>query len=183
MQAIRHPVLLTILAVPVGLVIAALEFFYLRPLTGGQPSLDWRFDGFRAVEAVSWLTALGPRGRETILVWHYLTADLVFPALIGLALAGYTYYAARRITFFRDLGDLQLRRFCLLWVAPYLIADYGQNVMVSIMLADPVGTSYSLIRTASVFIILKHAFFGVGLLVLAALGYLGRPAVQERASK
>jgi hypothetical protein len=174
MRALRHPNVFAIAALPLLAVMMALEFLYLRPLTGGQASLDWRFDGFRPLEALSWMTALGPRGRETLLVWHYLSADLFFPILVGLALAGYTYYAARRIEPFRRLDDLILRRLCLLWIMPYLLADYGQNVMVAIMLADPVAVSHSLMRTASVFIILKYAFFTIGILVLAALAYAGR---------
>lgn len=175
MRFLRNPTVLTVAAIPVALVMLALEFLYMRPLTNGA-SLDWRFEGFRPVEALSWLTALGPRGRETVLVWHYLTADLLFPFLVGFALAGFTYFAARRAPWFRDLSDLRLRQLCVLWVLPYLIADYGQNFMIATMLIDPVGASHSLIRTASVFVILKHIFFAIGLINLAVLALLARRA-------
>jgi hypothetical protein len=173
---LRHPVVLTVAAIPVALVMLAFEFLYLRPLTSGQASLSWRFDGFKPMEALSWLTALGPRGREAVLVWHYLTADLLFPFLVGFALAGFTYYAARRVLFFRRFNDATLRRLCVIWILPYLIVDYGENILISAMLVDPVGVSHSLIRTASAFVILKHVFFGIGLIVLALLGWLGRRA-------
>ncbi|GHD05672.1 hypothetical protein ACFOEZ_01925 [Tianweitania populi] len=174
MRFLRNPGVLTVAAIPVALVMLAFEFLYLRPLTGGQASLDWRFDGFKPMEALSWLTALGPRGREAVLVWHYLTADLLFPVLVGFALGGFTYYAARRVSFFRRLADSTLRKLCVLWILPYLIVDYGENIMISAMLVDPVGVSHSLIRTASVFVILKHVFFGIGLIVIAALSVLAR---------
>ena len=176
MRFLRNPGVLTVAAIPVALVMLALEFLYLRPLTGGQASLDWRFDGFKPLEALSWLTALGPRGREAVLVWHYLTADLLFPVLVGFALGGFTYYAARRIPMLRRLNDATLRKLCVLWILPYLIADYGENIMISAMLVDPVGVSHSLIRTASVFVILKHVFFGIGLIVITALTILARRA-------
>lgn len=179
MRLLRNPIVLTVAAIPVGLVMLALEFLYLRPMTGGQASLDWRLEGFKPMEALSWLTALGPRGRETLLVWHYLTADLLFPLLVGFALGGFTYYAARELPRLRQFGDLQLRRLCVAWIMPFLIADYGSNAMIATMLIDPVGVSHSLIRTASVFVILKHAFFAVGLLVLALLAWLG---YRERSS-
>jgi hypothetical protein len=176
MRLLRNPVVLAVAAIPVALVLLALEFLYLRPLTGGQPSLDWRFDGFRPLEALSWLTALGPRGREAALVWHYLTADLLFPFLVGTALAGFTYLAARRTPRLARLPDPTLRRLCVLWVLPYLLADYGENAHNAVMLVDPVGVSHSLIRTASVLVILKHIFFAVGVLTLATLVVLSRRA-------
>lgn len=176
MRFLRHPVVLTVAAIPVALVMLALEFLYLRPLTGGQASLDWRFDGFKPMEALSWLTALGPRGREAVLVWHYLTADLLFPVLVGFALGGFTYYAARRLPFFRRFADATLRKLCVLWILPYLFVDYGENIMISAMLIDPVGASHSMMRTASVFVILKHIFFGIGLIAIAVLSVLARRA-------
>ena len=174
MRFLRNPTVFVVMAIPVGLAMLALEFLYLRPLTGGQSSLDWRFDGFKPMEALSWLTALGPRGRETALVWHYLTADLLFPYLIGSALGGFTYHAARRLDMFRNLGEARLLRLCFVWILPYLIADYGENIMIATMLVDPVGASHSLIRTASVFTILKHVFFAIGLCMIAILIGLGR---------
>jgi len=171
---------LTVAAIPVALVMLAFEFLYLRPLTGGLASLDWRYDGFKPMEALSWLTALGPRGRESVLVWHYLTADLLFPFLVGFALSGFTYYTARGVPFFQRFNDATLRKLCLVWVLPYLCMDYGENVMIAAMLIDPVGVSHSLIRTASVFVILKHVFFGIGLIALASLALLGRRAARAK---
>ena len=179
MRFLRHPGVLTVAAIPVALVMLALEFLYLRPLTGGQASLDWRYDGFRPMEALSWLTALGPRGREAVLVWHYLTADLLFPFLVGFALGGFTYYAARQLPFFRRFTDATLRKLCVLWIMPYLIADYGENIMISAMLIDPVGVSHSLMRTASAFVILKHIFFGIGLIAIAALVLMARRSARS----
>ncbi|HEV7415242.1 hypothetical protein [Tianweitania sediminis] len=176
MRLLRNPIVLAVAAVPVALIMLALEFLYLRPLTNGQSSLDWRFDGFKPMEALSWLTALGPRGREALLVWHYLTADLVFPFLVGFALAGFTFYAAREVPRLRQLGEDRLQLLCILWIVPYLLADYGSNGLISAMLIDPVGVSHSLIRTASVFVILKHLFFGIGLVMLAGLVWFGRRA-------
>lgn len=176
MRFLRNPGVLTVAAIPVALVMLAFEFLYLRPLTGGQASLDWRFDGFKPMEALSWLTALGPRGREAVLVWHYLTADLIFPFLVGFALAGFTYYTVRRVPFFRRFSDATLRRLCVLWILPYLIVDCGENIMISAMLVDPVGVSHSLMRTASAFVILKHIFFGIGLIVIAVLTFVARRA-------
>jgi len=63
-----------------------MEFFYFRQLSGGLPSLDMRYFGFTPDEGMAWLTALGRRGGEIILVWHYLTFDLLFPALLSLTL-------------------------------------------------------------------------------------------------
>ena len=87
----------------VFIAMTALEFFYFRQLSGGLPSLDMRFAGFTPDEGMAWLTALGRRGGEIILVWHYLTFDLLFPALLSLTLVSLILATGRRLKNFRAM--------------------------------------------------------------------------------
>ncbi|TIN81798.1 MAG: hypothetical protein E5Y29_11530, partial [Mesorhizobium sp.] len=80
--------------------LTALEFFYFRQLSGGLPSLDMRILGFTPDEGMAWLTALGRRGGEIILVWHYLTFDLLFPALLSVTLVSLILATGRRLKAF-----------------------------------------------------------------------------------
>jgi len=82
----RHAGALCVVSAAVFIVMTAMEFFYFRSLSGGLSSLDLRFAGFTPDEGMAWLTALGRRGSEIILVWHYLTFDLLFPALLSLTM-------------------------------------------------------------------------------------------------
>ena len=82
----RHAGALCFLSAMVFIAMTVLEFFYFRQLSGGLPSLDMRIFGFTPDEGMAWLTALGRRGGEIILVWHYLTFDLLFPALLSVTL-------------------------------------------------------------------------------------------------
>ncbi|TIY02407.1 MAG: hypothetical protein E5V22_18340, partial [Mesorhizobium sp.] len=80
----RHAAALCFACAAVFVAMTAMEFLYFRQLSGGLPSLDLRWTGFTPDEGMAWLTALGRRGSEIILVWHYLTFDLLFPALLSL---------------------------------------------------------------------------------------------------
>ena len=52
---------------------------------------------------MAWLTALGRRGGEIILVWHYLTFDLLFPALLSVTMVSLILATGRRLKTFRAL--------------------------------------------------------------------------------
>ena len=91
---------------------------------------------------MAWLTALGRRGSEIILVWHYLTFDLLFPALLSLTLVSLILAAGRRLKNFRALSAQLQSLFALVLVLPYTLADYAQNIAVAAhALRFPVGQS------------------------------------------
>lgn len=169
MRVLRYPNVFAIAALILAALVMILEFSYLRPLTGGLVGLDLRMDGFKPAEAINYVMMLGPRGRETLLVWHYLTLDLFLPAAIALALAGYTFHLLQHFSPFSQWSDRKLGIASLIWVLPYLLADYGQNILISGVLANPIGLSHSAIRAASVLGILKFIFLFIGIAFLGVL--------------
>lgn len=174
MRILRHPQILLALTGLVYMVMVVLEHFYFRRLSGGLPSLDSRVAGFSTESAFTWVTALGPAGSQAVLVWHYLTLDLVFPALFGLTLASLTLAASRNIAFFSGYSQRVRNAAALIWVSPYVLADYCQNLLIGMLLADPVGTRHSLVEAASVLVVLKFVFGGIGVAVILAMLWYSR---------
>ncbi|MDP3895462.1 MAG: hypothetical protein Q8Q62_02180 [Mesorhizobium sp.] len=167
-RLLQRPLRLAILAAANFAAMVVLDACWFRPAAGGLASLDTRVTGFTTEDAFQWLTALGPQGREAIIVWHYLTFDLTFPALFSLAVAGFVLTYARRLDRFKSLPR-RAQTLCALAVPlPYALADYGQNLLVVRMLAAPVDVSQALAAAASVLVILKFAFCIAALAIVAA---------------
>ncbi|TGT21671.1 hypothetical protein EN815_34880, partial [Mesorhizobium sp. M4B.F.Ca.ET.172.01.1.1] len=118
----RHAAALSIASIALFLVMTALEFFYFQRLSGGLFSLDMRIAGFSPDEGMAWLTALGRRGGEIIIVWHYLTFDLLFPALLSLTLVSLILAFGRRLSTFRAMPTQAQALFALVLVLPYTVA-------------------------------------------------------------
>lgn len=150
-------------------VMIALEYAYYQRLSGGLPSLDIRLTGFSPEEAVAWLTALGDRGRETLLVWQYSCLDLIFPAIFGLALAGLVLHAGRRWSYFAERSEGMQLAFALLVALPYVAANYAQNVFLIRMLADPSAASIRMVSITAELVELKVVLAVAAMLVVAAL--------------
>jgi hypothetical protein len=158
----------------VFLLMLLLEHLYFRRLSGGLPSLDTRLAGFSTDSAYAWLTALGPAGSQAVLVWHYMTLDLVFPALFGLTLASLTLAASRNVPFLATYS-LQARSMAsLVWVTPYVTADYAGNILVARFLSDPTGTRPEIIDIASILVVLKFVFAAIGIIVIVAMTLIGQ---------
>lgn len=177
MRLLRHSWALCVAAAAQFVAMTALEFLYFRRLSGGLASLDTRMFGFGAEEGMEWLTALGPTGREAVMVWHYLTFDLVFPLLSGAALASLVLASGSMLKGFAALPvRLQNLVGCVL-VAPYVIADYAQNVAVGRLLSDSLEADPSSLALASALVVAKFAFLAVPVAIIAAFalaGYLPR---------
>ncbi len=151
-----------------------LEFFYFRQLSGGLPSLDMRYFGFTPDEGMAWLTALGRRGSEIILVWHYLTFDLLFPALLSLTLVSLILATGRRLRNFRVLPGQVQSIFALVLVLPYTIADYAQNIAVARFLSDFLYANPDSLSFASALIVTKFALFAIPVIVIAIFALVGQ---------
>jgi hypothetical protein len=165
----RHAAALCAASASVFFAMLALEFFYFRNLSGGLPSLDVRFTGFTPEEGMAWLTALGRRGSEIIIVWHYLTFDLLFPALLSLTLVSIILAAGRRLPRFRLLsGDTQVL-VAVGVVLPYTLADYAQNVAVVRLLSDFLYANPDSLSFASTLIVAKFILGTVPFMAIAAL--------------
>ncbi|MBB6407743.1 hypothetical protein [Mesorhizobium sangaii] len=170
----RHAAALCFLTAAVFIAMTVLEFFYFRQLSGGLASLDMRFLGFTPDEGMAWLTALGRRGGEIILVWHYLTFDLLFPALLSVTLVSLILATGRRLTNFRVLpGQLQ-SIFALILVLPYMLADYAQNIAVASLLSDFLSANPDSLSLASALIVTKFALLAIPLTVIAAFWLAGQ---------
>ncbi|MDX8496225.1 hypothetical protein RFN29_32370 [Mesorhizobium sp. VK22B] len=172
----RHAAALSIASATVFIAMTALEFFYFRRLSGGLPSLDMRVTGFTPDEGMAWLTALGRRGGEIIIVWHYLTFDLLFPALLSLTLLSLILAFSRRLSNFRAM-PAQLRALsALVLVLPYTLADYAQNFAIARLLSDFQLANPDSLSFASSLTVTKFALLAVPVAVVAVFAL----AVQRR---
>jgi hypothetical protein len=163
----RHAAALCFLSATVFIAMTVLEFFYFRQLSGGLPSLDMRFFGFTPDEGMAWLTALGRRGGETILVWHYLTFDLLFPALLSVTLVSLILATGRRLKNFRAMPAQFQSVFALVLVLPYTLADYAQNIAVARLLSDFLSANPDSLSFASALIVTKFALLAMPVIVIA----------------
>jgi hypothetical protein len=170
----RHAGALCFLSAVVFIAMTVLEFFYFRQLSGGLPSLDMRIFGFTPDEGMAWLTALGRRGGEIILVWHYLTFDLLFPALLSVTLVSLILATGRRLKAFRVLPAQLQSIFALVLVLPYTLADYVQNIAVARLLSDFLSANPDSLSFASSLIVTKFALFAIPVIVIAAFWLAGQ---------
>ncbi|MER9347639.1 hypothetical protein [Mesorhizobium sp. M0227] len=170
----RHAGALCFLSVVVFIAMTVLEFFYFRQLSGGLPSLDMRILGFTPDEGMAWLTALGRRGGEIILVWHYLTFDLLFPALLSVTLVSLILATGRRLKAFRVLPAQLQSIFALVLVLPYTLAHYVQNFAVARLLSDFLSANPDSLSFASALTVTKFALFAIPVIVIAAFWLAGQ---------
>ncbi|KUM28546.1 hypothetical protein AU467_11965 [Mesorhizobium loti] len=172
----RHAAALSTASTAIFIVMTTLEFFYFRRLSGGLPSLDMRVTGFTPDEGMAWLTALGRRGGEIIIVWHYLTFDLLFPALLSLTLLSLILAFGRRLRNFRAMPPQLQALSALVLVLPYTLADYAQNFAIARLLSDFQLANPDSLSFASSLIVTKFALLAVPVAVVAVLAL----AVQRR---
>ncbi|TIT75933.1 MAG: hypothetical protein E5W56_15400 [Mesorhizobium sp.] len=163
----RHVAALSVASAAIFIAMTALEFFYFRRLSGGLPSLDMRVTGFTPDEGMAWLTALGRRGGEIIIVWHFLTFDLLFPALLSLTLVSLIVAFGRRLSNFRAMPAQLQALAALVLVLPYTIADYAQNFAVARLLSDFQSANPDSLSFASSLTVTKFALLAIPVAVVA----------------
>jgi len=172
----RHAAALSFATAAVFAAMTMLEFLYFRRLSGGMSSLDLRFWGFSESEGFAWVAGLGRPGAETILVWHYLTFDLVFPTLLSATLVSLILKSGDRLPRFSTLSDRLRAILALVLVLPYTISDYAQNLVVARILADPPSAGAEAMALASGLIVVKFAFLAVPIITIAAFVLAARRA-------
>ncbi|MDX8524720.1 hypothetical protein RFM68_09385 [Mesorhizobium sp. MSK_1335] len=170
----RHAAALSIASIALFLVMTTLEFFYFQRLSGGLASLDIRVAGFTPDDGMAWLTALGRRGGEIIIVWHYLTFDLLFPALLSLTLVSLILAFGRRLSTFRAMPVQVQALFSLVLVLPYTIADYAQNLAVARLLSDFQSANPDSLAFASFLTVTKFALLAIPFFVIAVFALAGQ---------
>lgn len=178
----RHAAALCLASAMVLSIMLALEFFYFRGLSGGLVSLDIRVGGFSPEKGMAWLMALGPSGAEVILVWHYLTFDLVFPALLAATFASLLLATGNRLPRFAALSDRARSAFLAVLILPYMVADYAQNFAVARMLSDPLRATPASLSLASALIVTKFALVAVPGIVIAVFWLAGLRARKDEES-
>ena len=176
MKLERHAAALSFAAAAVFVAMTVLEFFYFRRIGDGVLSLDLRFSGFSPEDAMSWLNALGPRGRQSVIVWHYLTFDLVFPALFALALASIILALGRYSARFPQ-ERRQAYAVAAALAAPAALADYAQNIAVARLLIDTLNARPDSIAVASALVVAKFVAYLPPLATIALLWLSGRRPV------
>jgi hypothetical protein len=172
-QLQRHVAVLVAASTCMFVVMTLLEFFYFRQLSGGLAGLDMRVFGFTPDQGMAWLTALGRRGSEIVIVWHYLTFDLVFPALFSLTLIALLLSVRQRLPRFAALSNAGQAAFALALVLPFTLADYGQNIAVVRLLSDFLYANPDSLGFASALIVTKFALGAVPVVVIAAFYLAG----------
>ncbi|CDX57798.1 conserved membrane hypothetical protein [Mesorhizobium plurifarium] len=170
----RHAAALSIASIALFLAMTALEFLYFQRLSGGLFSLDMRVAGFTPDEGMAWLTALGRRGGEIIIVWHYLTFDLLFPALLSLTLVSLILAFGRRLSTFRAMPAQVQALFALVLVLPYTAADYAQNLALARLLSDFQLANPDSLAFASSLTVTKFALLAIPVFVIAVFALAGQ---------
>ncbi len=170
----RHAAVLCFLSAAVFIAMTVLEFVYFRQLSGGLPSLDMRYLGFTPDEGMAWLTALGRRGGEIILVWHYLTFDLLFPALLSVTMVSLILATGRQLRNFRMLPVQVQSIFALVLVLPYMFADYAENIAVARLLSDFLYANPDSLSLASALIVTKFALLAIPAIVIVIFALAGQ---------
>jgi hypothetical protein len=170
----RHAAALCLASVVVFLAMTTLEFLYFERLSGGLLSLDMRITGFTPDDAMAWLMALGRRGSEIIIVWHYLTFDLLFPALFSATLVSLILWTGHHLPRFAALSKRGQAMLALGLVLPYTLADYVQNIVVIRLLLDFLNASPDSLAFASALIVTRFALLMIPLAVIATFCLAGR---------
>lgn len=173
-QLPRHAGALLLSSAAVFAAMTALEFLYFQRLSGGLASLDIRAFGFTPDEGMAWMTALGRGGSETIIVWHYLTFDLLFPALLSLTMVSLLMATGRRLPGFASLSQRGQALVSIGLVLPYTLADYGQNLAVVRLLSDFLSANPDSLALASALIVTKFALGAIPIVVIAAFLLAGQ---------
>lgn len=149
------------------IIMLALSWLLFRPLAGGIGLLDLRFMGFDYDLAGAWVGNLGPQGAETVIVWHYMTFDLVLPTLLGFAFAATILRFGMKLPRFAAMPEWAKLAFVFAMVAPYVIFDYAQNWAVIQMLRHPFEVDPGLVATASALNVAKFASGALPVAVIA----------------
>lgn len=170
----QHAPALCVATVVVFLAMTALEFLYFRGLSGGLLSLDLHVFGFTPDEGMAWLTALGRRGSEIIIVWHYLTFDLLFPALFSVTLVSLLLETGRHLPGFAALSSRGQALLALGLVLPYMLAEYAQNIAVIRLLSDFLNANPDSLALASGLTVASSALAAVPVIVIATFYLAGR---------
>jgi len=164
-------------SVAVFLAMLALEFFYFQRLSGGILTLDLRVFGFTPDEGMAWLTALGRRSSEIIIVWHYLTFDLLFPALLSATFVSLILWTGHRLPRFAAMPARAQATLALGLVLPYTLADYVQNIVLIRLLSNFLNANPDSLAFASALTVTSFALAAVPIAVIATFYLAGRRPV------
>jgi hypothetical protein len=170
----QHAPVLCLATLAVFLAMTALEFFYFQSLSGGLLSLDLHVLGFTPDEGMAWLTALGRRGSEIIIVWHYLTFDLLFPALFSVTLVSLVVWTGQGLPRFSALSARGQALLAVGLVLPYTLAEYAQNIAVIRLLSNFLNADPDSLALASGLTVTSSALATVPMIVIAAFYLTGR---------
>ena len=150
------------------MVYGAMVFWTLPTISdgaGGLIAFDLRPTGYSVSEARAFLGNLSDEARA-IYMGPQRWLDMVYPALLGIVLAG----ALRAF-----VGHVVLCRVLLMVVLVSVLADYYENFLVAQMLVENQAASDALISSASRATIAKSALAGVAmtalLIALAKAGF------------
>jgi hypothetical protein len=176
----QHAPVLCLATAAVYLAMTALEFFYFQRLSGGLLSLDLHVFGFTPDEGMAWLTALGRRGSEIIIVWHYLTFDLLFPALFSVTLVSLVLWTGQNLPRFAAASARSRALLALGLVLPYTLAEYAQNIAVIRLLSDFLNADPDSLALASGLTVASFSLAAVPVIVIVGF-YLAGLAGRDRA--
>lgn len=169
----QHAPVLCVATLALFLAMTALEFLYFQSLSGGLLSLDLHVLGFTPDEGMAWLTALGRRGSEIIIVWHYLTLDLLFPALFSLTLVSLVLWTGQNLPRFAAVSARCQALLALGLVLPYTLAEYAQNIAVIRLLSNFLNADPDSLALASGLTVTSFSLAAVPVIVVAGFYLAG----------
>ena len=170
----RHAGALCVVTTVMLAAMMLMEVGYFEQLSGGLASLDLRLAGFAPDEGMAWLTALGSRGSEAVIVWRYLTLDLVFPVLMAATLASLLLVQFKRQPRLAALTDSARATAAAALVLPYALTDYAQNICLVRLLSDVASANPDSLAFASSLVVAKFALLAVPLVTVAVLATASR---------
>ncbi len=170
----RHAGKLALLASAVFVAIAAIDkaYFTVTPLEIPPP--DAHPFGISAETLGFWLEAMTGDRPTRFLLLHTFTLDLILPALIVAALAGWTLRFANRLHRFAAMASGWKLTLVFLLPSLYAVSDWAENALTALLLwkngAD--GSKVGGLLAAST--ALKFTFLSLALIFLLATFFAAR---------
>ena len=164
----RHAGKATLLTAAVFVAIAAIDkvFFTVTPLEIPPP--DAHTFGISAETLGFWLESMRGERATQFLLLHSFTFDLILPALIVAALAGWTLRFANRLPRFAAMADGWKLALVLLLPLLYAVSDWTENALTAVLLLDNEATGSRAGGLLAATTALKFTFLVLALIFLVA---------------
>jgi hypothetical protein len=136
----------------------------IKGFSGGTGPVDLLFN-YSSDQAYQMLKSYNGEGREFYAIIE-LTADMVYPVIYSLLLSLLIIYLCKKLYMYESITKV-----AFLFPVVTLIADFFENICITIMLLNYPYKLNTIARAASLFTMMKWVFFMISL-VLVLSGFL-----------